>query len=80
MPVRLQKILSQWGIGSRRSAEKLIQEGRVTVNGEPAYLGQKADPDCDRIEVDGQLIQPEATSRLSLSAAEQTTGYGFNLR
>jgi 23S rRNA pseudouridine2605 synthase len=59
MPVRLQKILSQWGIGSRRSAEKLIQEGRVTVNGEPAYLGQKADPDCDRIEVDGQLIQPE---------------------
>jgi 23S rRNA pseudouridine2605 synthase len=59
MSVRLQKVLSQWGIGSRRLAESLIREGRVTVNGEPAHLGQKADPACDRIAVDGQVIHPQ---------------------
>jgi 16S rRNA U516 pseudouridylate synthase RsuA-like enzyme len=59
MSVRLQKILSQWGVGSRRLAESLIREGRVTVNGEAAHLGQKADLACDRIEVDGQVIHPE---------------------
>jgi pseudouridine synthase len=58
MPERIQKILSQWGLASRRHAETLILEGRVRLNGNVAELGQKADPACDRIEVDGQLIQP----------------------
>jgi 23S rRNA pseudouridine2605 synthase len=54
---RLQKILSQWGVASRRRAETLILDGRVKLNGEIAQLGQKADPHRDAIEVDGQAIQ-----------------------
>jgi pseudouridine synthase len=56
MTARLQKILSQWGIASRRRAEDLILAGRVRVNGEVAKLGQTAEPTTDRIEVDGRLI------------------------
>ncbi len=64
MEERLQKILSQWGVASRRQAEQLILAGRVRVNGEVVQqLGQKADPTCDRIEVDGRqmtsLSRPE---------------------
>ncbi|WP_353684162.1 pseudouridine synthase [Thermodesulfovibrio sp. 3907-1M] len=60
MMKRLQKILSDFGIASRRKAEELIKEGRVTVNGEIAHLGQKADPEKDYIKVDGKLlIRPE---------------------
>ncbi|MDX2214544.1 MAG: pseudouridine synthase [Oculatellaceae cyanobacterium bins.114] len=58
MDERLQKILSQWGVASRRHAEQLILEGRVRLNGAIASLGQKADPEFDQIEVDGRLIQP----------------------
>ncbi|NJL23574.1 MAG: rRNA pseudouridine synthase [Leptolyngbyaceae cyanobacterium SM1_3_5] len=58
MDERLQKILSQWGVASRRQAEQLIRDGRVRLNGNVAELGHKADPNCDRIEVDGRLIQP----------------------
>lgn len=58
MTERVQKILSQWGIASRRQAEQMILEGRVKLNGTIAELGQKADPDVDQVEVDGQLIQP----------------------
>ncbi|MFB2881415.1 pseudouridine synthase [Floridanema aerugineum] len=54
---RLQKLLSQWGIASRRHAEEMIQAGRVRVNGEIAHLGQKADPLSDRIAVDDKLIK-----------------------
>jgi 23S rRNA pseudouridine2605 synthase len=56
MTARLQKIISQWGIASRRQAEQLILAGRVRVNGEVARLGQTAEPTTDRIEVDGKLI------------------------
>jgi 23S rRNA pseudouridine2605 synthase len=56
MTARLQKILSQWGIASRRRAEELILAGRVRVNGEVAKLGQTAEPTTDRIEVDGKLV------------------------
>jgi 23S rRNA pseudouridine2605 synthase len=53
---RLQKILAQAGLGSRRTCEDLIADGRVRVNGEPAILGTRADPEADAIEVDGALI------------------------
>ncbi|MEZ0313182.1 MAG: pseudouridine synthase [Myxococcota bacterium] len=54
MEERLQKILAQAGIASRRAAEKYISEGRVRVNGEVvSELGAKADPENDTIEVDG---------------------------
>lgn len=56
---RLQKILSHAGIASRRKAESLIVEGRVTVNGKVvAELGAKADPERDHIKVDGKLLRP----------------------
>jgi len=54
---RLQKILSQAGVASRRAAEKLMLEGRVTVNGATVTeLGSKADLERDHIKVDGRLI------------------------
>jgi 23S rRNA pseudouridine2605 synthase len=55
---RLQKILSQAGIASRRQAEKIMTEGRVTVNGTAVTeLGTKADLETDHIKVDGKLIR-----------------------
>ncbi len=50
---RLQKLISACGVASRRGAEEYIQAGRVTVNGKIAALGDKADLERDRIEVDG---------------------------
>jgi 23S rRNA pseudouridine2605 synthase len=56
---RLQKILSQAGVASRRHAEQMIREGRVAVNGAViTELGSKADLECDHIKVDGRLIRP----------------------
>jgi 23S rRNA pseudouridine2605 synthase len=56
---RLQKILSHAGVASRRQAEQIIQEGRVTVNGAViTELGSKADLERDHIKVDGRLIRP----------------------
>ena len=51
MEERLQKILSRAGFGSRRTCEELIAKGRVTVNGQIATLGMKADPQIDKITV-----------------------------
>jgi pseudouridine synthase len=60
MADRLQKILSRYGIASRREAEQLILAGRVRLNGEVVTeLGTKADPISDRIEVDSNLILKE---------------------
>ncbi len=56
MEERLQKILSAAGACSRRTAEEYIQAGRVLVNGQPATVGQKADPEIDRISLDGKPI------------------------
>jgi 23S rRNA pseudouridine2605 synthase len=53
---RLQKVLAQAGLGSRRACEELIAAARVTVNGEVATLGTRADPEVDAIEVDGARI------------------------
>jgi 23S rRNA pseudouridine2605 synthase len=64
---RLQKILSAAGVASRRAAETLIQEGRVTVNGETVtVLGTKADLERDDIRVDGRRIKPIRRNRYIL--------------
>jgi 23S rRNA pseudouridine2605 synthase len=55
-PERIHKILSAFGIASRREAEKMIAEGRVYVNGSVAALGQSATPKIDLITVDGVEI------------------------
>jgi pseudouridine synthase len=58
LEIRLQKILSQAGVASRRASEQLMLEGRVTVNGEAVReLGTKADPTHDDIRVDGRRIK-----------------------
>ncbi len=57
MEERLQKLMARAGLGSRRENETVIAGGRVTVNGRVAKLGDKADPDRDRIEVDGKPLR-----------------------
>src|SRR4051812_45953935 len=55
---RLQKIIAAAGIASRRHAEEMIQQGRVSVNGQiVSELGSKADAKTDHIRVDGKLLQ-----------------------
>ena len=67
MEARLQKILSTAGIASRRAAETMIVEGRVTVNGRTVTeLGTKADPDADEIRVDGRRIRSAERRRYIL--------------
>ena len=51
---RLQRTLARAGFGSRRSSEDLIREGRVSVNGRVAVLGDRVDPSRDVVEVDGR--------------------------
>lgn len=68
MEQRLQKIIAEMGIASRRKAEEIIVEGRVTVNGRIAVIGMKADPLRDHIKVDGRL----------LFRAEKKVYYAFN--
>ena len=64
MEARLQKILAQWGLASRRQAEEMIRQERVWVNGELAHLGQKVDPQTDAIAIDGNLVAPSARPEL----------------
>src|SRR5437588_3222719 len=64
---RLQKILSQAGVASRRASEQLRLEGRVSVNGTTVReLGTKADPSSDDIRVDGSRIKIAAHRRYLL--------------
>jgi len=66
-PVRLQKILSQAGIASRRAAERLIADGRVTVNGKTVLeMGVKADPGIDDVRVDGRRVKTAVRQRYIL--------------
>lgn len=64
---RLQKLIARAGLASRRQAEQLILDGRVRVNGTTAQLGASADPDVDRIEIDGRpLPLPSRAVHLAL--------------
>lgn len=65
--IRLQKLLSQAGVASRRAAEKLIEEGRVSVNGHTIReMGVKADPAVDDIRVDGRRLRAPERHRYIL--------------
>jgi 23S rRNA pseudouridine2605 synthase len=64
---RIQKLLARGGLASRRGAEELIAAGRVTVNGRPARLGESADPEIDRLELDGvPLTAPGVTAHYAV--------------
>ena len=64
MKERVQKLMAQADIGSRRACEEIIRQGRVRVNGQVISIGDKADPEKDIIEVDGVRIRPERQRRL----------------
>ncbi len=55
--IRLQKVIAQAGVASRRKSDELIRDGRVTVNGSKATLGMRVNPDEVEIRVDGEIIQ-----------------------
>jgi 23S rRNA pseudouridine2605 synthase len=57
---RVQKVLARAGLGSRRVCDELVADGRVSVNGVRAEPGSRADPETDRIEVDGVPIGVQA--------------------
>ena len=59
MSERVQKVLSQWGIASRRKAEKMILAGRIEINGHTATLGDRVDLNVDILYVDGKQITTE---------------------
>src|SRR5213593_964929 len=61
MEVRLQKAIAEAGVASRRKAEELIRQGRVTINGRvAAEMGLKVDPVHDHVKVDGRHLKPAA--------------------
>ncbi|MGD1914306.1 MAG: pseudouridine synthase [Rivularia sp. (in: cyanobacteria)] len=74
MEVRLQKIISQWGIASRRQAEEMIKLERVRVNGVLAHLGQKVDPETDIITVDGKTVSASPRPVLTYLLINKPTG------
>jgi 23S rRNA pseudouridine2605 synthase len=63
--IRVQKALADAGVASRRAADALVAEGRVTVNGKVALIGQRVDPSIDALAVDGRPVVP-ARSRTYL--------------
>lgn len=56
--IRIQKYIADCGVCSRRAAEALIEEGRVTLNGKPVRLGEKTDGAKDLVRIDGRVIKP----------------------
>lgn len=67
MEERLQKILSRYGYGSRREAEELIKEGKVSINGKIAVLGQKADVESDSIKVGNRLLKTKDIKKIYIA-------------
>ena len=59
---KLHKVLAEAGMGSRRDMEELIIAGRVSVNGEPAHIGQRILP-TDQVRINGKLVQRKISSR-----------------
>ncbi|MGN0918385.1 MAG: 23S rRNA pseudouridine(2605) synthase RluB [Oxalobacter sp.] len=60
---KLHKVLAEAGLGSRRDMEELIIAGRISVNGEPAHIGQRILP-TDQVRFNGRLIQRKVTKSL----------------
>lgn len=73
-PVRLQKVIAEHGLASRRVAESWIAEGRVLLNGEIAQLGDSCFPDKDTIHVDGRPL-PKASPETVVLAMNKPRGF-----
>jgi len=63
---RVQKLIARAGVCSRREADERVREGRVTINGRVAVLGDQADPAVDAVKVDGKRIKPQRPFRYLL--------------
>lgn len=66
-PVRVQKVIADRGLASRREAEAWIAEGRVTVNGHPVSLGDKCFPGKDLVAVDGNVLPRRKPEKIVLA-------------
>ena len=80
MEDRIQKVLSAQGLCSRREAERLIEEGRVAINGRRAKLGQKMDPAKDVLHVDGERIRLQKKVEKLYYVMYKPRGYVTTLR
>lgn len=69
---RLQKYMAACGVASRRACENFIAEGRVTVNGVTAQIGQTVDPAADNVLLDGKSIAPDNHVYIVLNKPEGT--------
>lgn len=74
-PIRIQKFISDCGIMSRRAAEEEIRKGRVTVNGKPAEIGMKIDPESDSVKVGGNLLKPRGQRKYTYIILNKPVGY-----
>ena len=74
-PIRIQKALSEAGVASRRAAEELVRQGRVTINGRKAEIGQSVNPDRDVIAVDGKRVDFARKKRYRYSMMNKPRGY-----
>ncbi len=61
--MRIQKFVAESGVCSRRAAEEMVREGRITVNGKPAQIGMDVDPLTDSVYCDGKRIRPRAAEK-----------------
>ena len=73
--IRLQKYFSDCGILSRRAAEAEILAGKVTVNGTPASLGDRVDPDVDLVEYKGKAVRPRQSKPYLYLMLHKPRGY-----
>lgn len=73
--LRIQKYLSDCGVLSRRAAERAIEEGQITVNGERATLGQKIDPRTDRVQYRGRVVKKARSERYTYLMLHKPKGY-----
>jgi len=79
MQIRLNKFLSQAGVASRRQADRMIEEGRVAVNGEVIQaMGYKIDAERDKVEVDGKTVKKE--TKLYYVMLNKPPGYLVSLK
>ncbi|MDD3194078.1 MAG: pseudouridine synthase [Oscillospiraceae bacterium] len=74
-PVRIQKVLSEAGVMSRRKAEEMIEAGKVTVNGRKAKIGQKVDSVRDIITVEGTRVETRQRQKKIYLALYKPRGY-----
>ena len=73
--IRIQKVLSEQGIASRRKAEEWIEQGKIKINGRPAALGQKINPNRDVVTIDGERVYFQKSSQKYYIMLNKPRGY-----